>query len=30
VAGSGLAFRDLGEHELKGLPDRWHAYRVTA
>lgn len=30
VAGSGLVFGDLGEHELKGLPDRWHAYRVTA
>jgi class 3 adenylate cyclase len=30
VAGSGLVFGDLGEHELKGLPDRWHAYRVSA
>jgi hypothetical protein len=27
--GSGLAFDDAGEHELKGLPDRWHLYRVT-
>jgi class 3 adenylate cyclase len=30
VAGSGLVFEDRGEHELKGVPDRWHLYRVTA
>ena len=30
VAGSGLAFEDAGEHELKGVPDRWHLYRVIA
>ncbi len=30
VAGSGLAFEDAGEHELKGVPDRWHLYRVVA
>jgi class 3 adenylate cyclase len=29
VAGSGLAFDDAGEHELKGLADRWHLYLVT-
>ena len=29
VAGSGLAFDDRGEHELKGIPDRWRLYRVT-
>ena len=23
TAGSGLAFEDAGEHELKGVPDRW-------
>jgi class 3 adenylate cyclase len=23
VAGSGFAFEDAGEHELKGVPDRW-------
>ena len=23
VAGSGLTFEDAGEHELKGVPDRW-------
>jgi class 3 adenylate cyclase len=28
VAGSGLTFEDRGEHELKGVPDRWHLYRV--
>jgi len=30
VAGSGLTFEDAGEHELKGLPDRWRLYRVVA
>jgi pimeloyl-ACP methyl ester carboxylesterase len=29
VAGSDLAFEDAGEHELKGVPDRWHLYRVV-
>jgi class 3 adenylate cyclase/alpha-beta hydrolase superfamily lysophospholipase len=29
VAGSGLLFEDAGEHELKGVPDRWHLYRVV-
>jgi class 3 adenylate cyclase/pimeloyl-ACP methyl ester carboxylesterase len=29
TAGSGLTFEDRGEHELKGVPDRWHLYRVT-
>jgi len=29
VAGSGLAFEGLGEYELKGVPDRWHLYRVV-
>ena len=28
VAGSGLEFDDLGTHELKGVPDRWHLFRV--
>ena len=28
VAGSGLVFEDLGEHELKGVPDRWRIYRA--
>jgi hypothetical protein len=30
VAGSGIVFDDAGEHELKGVPDRWHLYRVAS
>ena len=30
VAGSGLTFEDAGDHELKGVPDRWHLYRVVS
>ncbi len=30
VAGSGLAFEDAGEHELKGVPDRWRLYRIAS
>ena len=26
VAGSGFSFADRGEHELKGVPDRWRLY----
>ena len=29
TAGSGLMFEDAGEHELKGVPDRWRLYRVV-
>jgi pimeloyl-ACP methyl ester carboxylesterase/class 3 adenylate cyclase len=29
VAGSGLRFEDVGEHELKGMPDRWRLHRVV-
>ena len=29
VAGSGLNFEDAGEHELKGVPERWRLYRVV-
>ena len=29
TAGSGLVFEDAGEHELKGVPERWRLYRVT-
>jgi class 3 adenylate cyclase len=29
VAGSGLTFKDAGEHKLKGVPDSWHLYRVV-
>jgi class 3 adenylate cyclase len=28
VVGSDLIFEDAGEHELKGVPDRWRLYRV--
>ena len=30
VAGSGFSFEDAGEHELKGVPDRWQLYRVAS
>ena len=30
VVGSGPAFEDAGEHEPKGVPDRWRLYRVTS
>ena len=29
TAGSGLTLEDAGEHEFKGVPDRWHLYRVV-
>jgi class 3 adenylate cyclase len=29
TAGSGLVFEDAGEHELKGVPERWRLYRVV-
>ena len=29
VVGSGLTFEDAGEHDLKGVPDRWHLYRIV-
>jgi class 3 adenylate cyclase len=28
VAGSGLAFGEAGEHELKGVPGAWHVFRL--
>ena len=30
TAGSGLTFQDAGEHELKGVPDRWRLYRLAS
>ena len=30
VAGSGLAFEDAGEHELKGVPGSWRLFRVVS
>ncbi len=29
VAGSGIAFTDRGEHELKGVPDAWRLYAAS-
>jgi class 3 adenylate cyclase len=29
VAGSGIAFQDRGQHELKGVPGDWHLYAVA-
>jgi class 3 adenylate cyclase len=29
VAGSGIAFEERGEHELKGVPDTWALYAVS-
>ena len=29
VVGSGLAFQDAGEHELKGVPGSWRLFRVA-
>ena len=29
VAGSGLALADNGEHQLKGIPDRWRLFAVV-
>jgi class 3 adenylate cyclase len=29
TAGSGLVFENAGEHELKGVPDRWRLWRVV-
>ncbi len=30
VAGSGITFEDRGEHELKGVPDRWQLLAVNS
>ena len=30
TAGSGLTFEEAGEHELKGVPERWRVYRAVA
>jgi class 3 adenylate cyclase len=30
VAGSGLAFEDHGEHELRGIPGKWRLFAVEA
>jgi class 3 adenylate cyclase len=28
LAGSGLAFTEPGDHELKGVPGTWHLFAV--
>ena len=30
VAGSGITFVERGEHELKGVPDKWRLFAVSA
>ena len=30
VAGSGIAFDDRGEHQLKGVPGSWRVFAVAA
>jgi pimeloyl-ACP methyl ester carboxylesterase len=30
VAGSGIGFEDRGQHTLKGIPEQWRLYAVTA
>ena len=30
VVGSGLRFRDRGEHELKGVPGAWRLFAVDS
>jgi len=30
VTGSGIEFEDRGEHELKGVPGRWHLHALKA
>jgi class 3 adenylate cyclase len=29
VLGSGIEFRDLGVHQLRGVPDTWDLYEAT-
>jgi len=29
VFGSGIELDDAGEHELRGVPGRWHMYSVA-
>jgi len=30
VVGSGIDLEDLGEHQLKGVPDTWRLYRALS
>jgi class 3 adenylate cyclase len=29
VSGSGIGFEDRGDHELRGVPDRWRLFAVA-
>jgi class 3 adenylate cyclase len=29
TAGSGIVYADRGEHDLKGVPDRWRLYQAV-
>jgi class 3 adenylate cyclase len=29
VAGSGLRFEDRGDHQLKGIPEKWHLFALS-
>ena len=30
VAGSGLRFEDRGDHQLKGIPEKWHLFALSS
>jgi class 3 adenylate cyclase len=30
VAGSGIAFDDIGEHSLKGIEEKWQLFKVRS
>jgi class 3 adenylate cyclase len=30
VIGSGLEFEERGDHELKGVPSKWHLFAVAS
>jgi hypothetical protein len=30
LAGSRISFTDAGTHQLKGVPEEWHPYRVAS
>lgn len=30
TAGSGIVYSDRGDHQLKGVPDRWHLYQAVS
>jgi class 3 adenylate cyclase len=30
VAGSGIEFIDMGQHELRGIPGSWHLFEASS